>query len=622
MTDLDPERFSSSAASRFRAEMRTRTAENLKRQGKPALSPYELEGHCFTSAPVGSKYGDVRAEFCMNLARWQWPDYLQLESGGYENTFAKRVIRALCRHRLCHIMGGASSGKSTVSASYVYNCWKFRPWNTSGFFSTTTAAAGQARSWGIAKDLHRNDRFKVGKLIEYLTLITMEEGASTENRDYRDAIKAVLIPKGGGTESENAIAAIVGQHNQNVLWLCDELPFMPIGLLTGRLNVMANPFWQFIGLGNRPKEGDPMYQDAEPVAGWDSIDPDVATGWETRSGGWCEYLDGEKSPNLQVEPGKRPPFRGLTSREMLEDIARASGGTDTPGYWDQARGFPKRGIAHDTVLTRELLVLHKACEAPIWNGERTTVVAGLDLGFREDGDPCVLQFSKLGAELDGRKILCLDPDTVRLFVKVGSSEPFEIQIANQVVDECIKRGCNSLELDISGEGGIISQRIAEKARERNYPLAIYPTSFAGAPDENVRFRQGDKMVSAKDLFDRKVTQLWMSFRLCVQNGRIRGMSQESRATRQLRMRRVIQDEKKRMSIETKKQMKKRLKHSPDDADSAVLCVSLALKLGLPNEPHDPRSDFTRRTQEWRQEMEQPKASRYSSHSETSRYANR
>lgn len=619
MTDFDPRQFSSPSTCKFRDAIRAREDAKNKAAGKPLLSDYELEGVCFTLAPVGLKYGDVRAEFCMNLMRWQWPGYIQLENGEYQNTFAHRVIRAICRYKLVHLMGCAGSGKSTVAAAYVATAWKFSPWNTSAFISTTTAAAGQARSWGIAKDLHRNDRFKVGKLVEYLTLITMEEAGGTENRDYRDAIKAVLVPRGGGTESDNAIAAIVGQHNTNVFWLVDEFPFMPIGILTGRLNVMANPNWQFIGLGNMPREGDPMYQDAEPVNGWDSIDPDSTTGWETRNGGWCEYLDGEKSPNLVVDADKRPPFKGIMSRQMLTDIERNSGGTDTAGYWNQARGFPRSGMAHDTVITRELLIQHKACEQPVWSGDKTTTLAGLDLGFREDGDPCVLQFSRLGTELDGRKVLCLDRDTVRVFVKVGSTDPFELQIAKAVVDELTRRDCHSLELDISGEGGIISQRIGDVARDKNYPLTIYPTSFAGAPDENVRFKQGDKMVSAKDLFDRKVTQLWMSFRLCVQNGRVRGMAQDSRATRQLRMRRVIQDEKKRMCIETKKQMKKRLKHSPDDADAAVLNVSLALRLGLPNEPHDPRADYTR-SKQGSVDSNQPRAQRYSAHATSSRYA--
>jgi hypothetical protein len=61
------------------------------------------------------------------------------------------------------------------------------------------------------------------------------------------------VPKGGGTESDNAIAAIVGQHNHNVL-ARGRVP-MPVSILTGRLNVMANPNWQIINLGSMPKEG-------------------------------------------------------------------------------------------------------------------------------------------------------------------------------------------------------------------------------------------------------------------------------------------------------------------------------------------------------------------------------
>lgn len=94
------------------------------------------------------------------------------------------------------------------------------------------------------------------------------------------------------------------------------------------------------------------------------------------------------------------------------------------------------------------------------------------------------------------------------------------------------------------------------------------------------------------------------------------MSQDSRATRQLRMRRVIQDEKKKMCIETKKLMKKRLKHSPDDADACVLNASLALKLGLPNEPHNTRQDFKKPIER----PTEPKGQRYSQHSTSRRYA--
>lgn len=509
-----------------------------------------------------------------------------------------------------------SGGKSTLAAAYCYTKWKSSPFDTSVFISTTTGDAGQSRAWGIIKDFHNNDLYKIGGRIEYLSLITLNADAGTEHRDYRDSIKAVLIPK--GAEGDNAVAAIVGRHNKNVLWTCDEMPFMPSGILMGRRNVMANLFWQFIGIGNMPKEGDPLYLDAEPKNGWESVNPDECDGWETKSG-YCVYMDGEKSPNMQVDRGVKPPFPGLMSWEMLDAISNDSGGPDSPGYWNQVRGFPASGSKSDTVLTRELIINNKADREPIWSGQRRQILAGLDLGFRIDGDPCVLAFGGLGTDDEGRTILGLEAETIRLVVKVGVGETFENQIAKLVVDHCSRRGCHDLELDVSGEGGIFSQAIAEEAKRKNYQLTIYPTSFMGLPDENERFHHGGQLRPAREIFDKKVTQLWMSFRKSVMNGVIRNLKPDSRAGQQFRMRKQSFDEKKKMSVESKKIMKKRLKRSPDDADSVALLGNLALKKGLPREPQSARALAV---QGYAPPEEKPPTKPYSSHAAHSQYAGR
>lgn len=587
---FDPEAFSSLETSQFRAERKAELDHVTKTKGIEPASVYENELRAFRMAPFGT---DIRWELCMNCMRMQWPGVLLLEINGYENTFAKRQLKALNRFRIVNFLGGASTGKTFMSAAYCYTFWKSSPWNTSIFLTTTSASAGEARTWGALKDLHKSDVYKLGKRLDYLHLITLEEHSDTGERDYRDSIAAVLIKP--GNDGKNVVGAICGRKNQHVIWQCDEMPFLDVGILEARLNLLSNPFHQFIGIGNKPSEGDPLYLDAEPKGpkypdGWKSIDPEKNKSWFTKSG-ICLYFDGEKSPNFEAPATEAAPFPRLLTREMREAIEIDSGGTDSPGYWTQVRGFPRAGDVQDTVLTVSLLRGKGCLEPPNWSSDPDIqVLAGLDLGFRKDGDPCVADFAKLGKDVTGRRVLAHETDTVQLIPAVSSPLEFPDQIAHAFIDHASERNCHSVCLDISSDGGITSQAIERAARERKYVMEVIPISFMGTADERVMFTMGDgKRRPAKELFDRKVSQLWYSYRLSVQAGVIFGVSEFARATKQLCARKVSQDEDKRWKVEKKEDMKKRIKRSPDDGDARALVHENARRKGL-SDDSTPRRD--------------------------------
>jgi hypothetical protein len=161
---------------------------------------------------------------------------------------------------------------------------------------------------------------------------------------------------------------------------------------------------------------------------------------------------------------------------------------------------------------------------------------------------------------------------------VKSKEAFEPQIAKRVIEECRKRDCHYLSLDVTGDGGIMLQHIERQARAENYELTVIPVSFSGSADDSIVIPDQKKL--AKDLYANKMSQIWGQFRLCVINKVVRGCDPLSAAVKQLCGRKFLSDDKKRFLVEPKKEYKKRLKRSPDQADARTLAMFSAIKNGL------------------------------------------
>lgn len=578
----------SPAADAYRRREQERINAILKEQKADPVTEYELDLRCFRMLPFGVPGPGIpnfRHEFLIRCWNHESGEADVIELDGVANYWEVRKAKALCRYKRLIMLGCASSAKTHRSAAYGKTLWKSNPFGTSVYLSTTSAEAGEARTWGMVKALQKADKFRIGKLIDSLRVITLDEETRNEDgekeRDYRNCIKAVLIKP--GADGKNVVGSICGRKNKNVIWICDEMPFMDIGVLDARVNLFSNEFAQFIGIGNAPEEGDPMYIDAEPYGpqfpdGWRSVDKDVHEFWPTKTG-MCLYFNGEKSPNIKgIQRGKKGVFPGLMDWPKYEEILATAGGEDTPIFWKQFYGFPPSSDIPDKIVTHKLITSNKADTVPLWEQPAVKFGAGLDLGFREGGDPCVISFFRLGKNTDGRTVMQFEKDGIVLNPSQQSREAFETQIAYKVVTECSKRGCHDLALDISGDGGMILQAIERVSRTEGYTLNVTPISFLGAAEKRIVVPGETRMAS--DMFDRMVSQLWTTFRLSIQNGVIYGLDVHSNAVSQLCARRFTTDERKRFSVEKKSDMKKRLKRSPDHADSYVVAHALALKMGL------------------------------------------
>ena len=560
------------------------------------LNEVELMMRCCNQIPFGHS---TLADFVICLWQMWWVDHIQIEQRGYVNTWLVRMVKAMTTEKRPNFMGCGAGGKTTVAAAWLYTMWKLRPDCTSCFLSTTSAEAGESRTWGAVKNWHKLDQTSVGKRIESRHIITLDEECrdddGTKDRDYRNGVKCVNIKP--GQEGRNVMASIVGRHNERVLWYYDEMPFMDLGLLDARVNLNTNPFSQCGGLGNAPMEGDPMYIDCTPVGGefpdgWNSVNKDVHESWPTKSGR-CFYFNGEKSPNYQAPVTEPAPFPRLMNEKFRLEVLRDSGGEDTPMYWKQFYGFPPMVDIADKVFTHKLLQINGCFEEPVWADSSQKVFGGLDLGFKLGGDPSVIHFGKVGMDNRAKKILGAEKDGVVLNPSQRDTRDFETQIAVRVIEECRKRGCHDIALDVTGDGGLLLQAIEREARRQGYALAVLAVSFSGTAEDRIVV-PGEKR-RGTEMFANRVAQLWVVARICCSNGVVRGLGEHSQAKTQLCARKGGNDEKKRFSVEPKKEMKKRLKRSPDNGDAFCLLVHIAEKQGLSGAEQGVGADYKPRS---------------------------
>lgn len=599
-------------ASRFLAQFHSDTHLHL-----PSESPFLGELH--SERLCNSESQERNEESFSSFPEWVSQKRVSAIRKSHRELFYDMTVPD-AHHYLAEGVIHHNSGKTYYLSSAAYTFWKADPRDTACYVSTTSAEAGEARTWGAIKDFFNKDQFQVGVLLSSQRMITLDDETKNEagekERDMRHGVKAVLVKS--GNEGQNIVGTICGRKSGAVIWQCDEMAFMDMGILEARVNLFSNMSAAFWGLCNAPKEGSPAYMDAEPYGekypdGWRSVNKDRDKFWPLKTGGICLYFNGDESPNMKVSVNVPVPFPRLMDRAKKEEIRKMAGGEDNPVFWTQFYGFPPAVDVPDKVVTHKLLEENGAFKPAEWVGQKWKVGAGLDLGFREDGDPCILDFFKIGMDVRGRTIAEFEPDGITLTPSQVSKDSFETQIGKQVVAACRRRDCHDLALDVSGDGGVLLQAIEKQARAENYTLNVTPVSFSGAADSTIVVPGETR--TGTEMFDRKVSQLWMMFRISVVNGVVRGCREHTNAIEQLCARKYGTDDKKRFTVEKKSDMKKRIRRSPDHGDARCVGLYLAVRMGLSGQPAQKPKPLPQVPQE-------QKPVQYSRHSQGAQYSRR
>lgn len=546
-----------------------------------------------------------KPEHCMNAMMLQWPKgEVEWEAEGVVNEDFVRLIEFLCSNHDLGVAGSASSGKTYPIAAWTLVDWWAAPHCTTTFVCTTSLGASEDRIWGKIRKLHKLAAHRFGTVVDHKHMIVFGkvDETSARDREYDNAIK--FVPIEPGSEGSKALETLRGRKNDRVRLIVDELAEMDRNILDSRLNLAANPDFTFIGIGN-PKD----YEDAhgelcrpDDALGYEAITKDTGS-WQTRTGS-AIHIRGDKNPNFT---SGKILFPYLLTPAKVDKIRKACyGNENTVEFLRNVIGFWAGDSVQSTVLTKKLI--NDNCQTPeggvVWDIYAKTSVAGFDIGFTAGGDSCVLQFGILGKARNGKTLLVYSGEK-RIVPDAG--KVFEDAVAEKVVAECLAMKVlpQNLGVDVSMDGGKVMQAVikAWMATDKS-AIDIYAISSMGKASDR-RLHESDKRLCSQ-VYDRKVTELWFSVRRAVMSKRFLGLHVDGLAAGQMCQRKYEAYGHDMVRIETKDDMKRRTRRSPDEADALAYMVEMARRAGFDLSPEDetPQS-MTRRFSDDSGRKEQP-----------------
>ena len=479
-----------------------------------------------------------------------------------------RMLASWCQYNWITWTGPAASGKSLAASLFALEYWLEEPWATSVIMASTTKSALARRLWYYVQDLHAKIPAEIGNKGEP---VYSEYMVRWKMGDKKNGIFGLAVEEG---PLEEALHNLIGYHNKRVALIVDEGPGVREALFGACDNLSKNPEFKFLMMGNAESREDPHGRFSEPMAGWHAIDPATDTEWETqgamaKGNGVCVFFDGRKSPAITEPDGeKKYPF--LINQRQIQDAMDYYKTDEDPRFWSQSIGYWPPVSIKRTVLDERIVYNNHVTQPATWYTSFRWCAA-LDPSY-EGGDRKVFQAFKLG-QLGGDdhnrwQIEFAKP--VELKISIRQDEEIHYQIVHQCVDLCenLNIPAGRFAIGSSGEGGGL---LSIFRREWGPVVGI---EEAGIVSERPVSHSNPKPCCEE--YDRVVTELWFAVREFAIHGCLRAMPAE--AIREFYTRRWdIQSRKVR--LETKKELSRHFRRSPDYGDAVAFCVELARRLG-------------------------------------------
>ncbi len=373
--------------------------------------------------------------------------------------------------------------------------------------------------------------------------------------------------QGVATDSaDKAAGKLRGQHADRRRIVVDEAQDVADSIYTAFSNAMSAPDFVGILLSNPVEKLSAFGDWCKPKGGWHTI-TESSVHWETeKPDGICLHFDGLQSPNLKA--GK-DLFPFLFTQKYCDGI-RATFGENSVQWWMYVRGFfPPDGVVARVWPSSALELADHSIEFDYL----PQGVASLDPAFEHDD--CVLTIGKLGKLRDGKSCICAT-ESIKILTATGEGQkPKEYQIAKEVMRICKERNVapENFIQDTTGNGrgvfGVLQVEWSPK---------INGVSYAGEATERPMRLNDPK--PAKDQVKYFVAELWFRASFLASEGMLCGLKNLDPRTRDDLSARRYEVKKHLMEVETKKDMKARLNHSPDYGDSFVQFGELMIRKGL------------------------------------------
>lgn len=499
-------------------------------------------------------------------------------------------MNCLCNFKINAFLGPASSNKTylfTVHA--LINFWVF-PQTSLGILSTTDIISLERKVWGRLKKMFNRGRKRFtwleGFVLDSKRQITPDD-IDDENeiaRTLDHGIGTVACVSGGrfvgmgkfqGSKPPNS----PGKNDGIMVHYGDEAAVMESSFLDAYANWMVNDGFKGVMGGNPTDVSDPLCTAAEPKGGWDSfIDNGKTQEWTSR---WYDAhvvcFDGRDTPNND-EPKNQFPY--LITQKFI-DLMASTHGVDSWQYYQQAIGKPSRGMVSNRVITIGLCEQYKAFDDIVWLDTDHTKIYSLDPAYG-GGDRCVGMVLEFGKSQKGEiKLSLSEPEIIPIRFNCGKEA--EQQIAEFIFQRTKSLGIKPGNIFYDSFGrGTLGFDFA-KLFGTDCPIPI--DSGMPATERPVRFdlfvneNNGEKRLKrCNEEYFKFVTEMWFSMREAIMSGQIRNLPHVVAQEGQLRMFRSVKGNK--IEVESKNDMKDRVKKSPDLMDCACIGVEGARRLGF------------------------------------------
>lgn len=524
-----------------------------------------------------------------NAHKMLWPDDKQ-------HRWFKLGMKSLVENSVSVFMGCASSSKTYLFATHALIDFFAFYERSLGIISSTDLKALEQKVWGRVKTLfnraRRRHEWLPGYILDSFKAITCEE-TDDDNETAREldkGIACIACVSGGRFIGMGKFQGAKPPHSEGkfdgiLKHYGDEAAVMQPSFLDAYSNWMVSNSGEqkaFKGaMGGNPTDiSDPLCIAGEPIGGWDSfVDTQLTQEWTSK---WYDAhvvaFDGRDNPN-QDEPKNSFPF--LISDGFV-DLMRKTHGDDSWQFYQQAIGKPSKGMVSNRVITISFCQLHHAFEDVVWQTAPTIKLAALDPAFG-GGDRCVWMEGEIGINVDGKEILCMKPFEI-VPIRLSSGKNAEDQIAEFIFNKSEANGISPQNIfyDSFGRGTLgnsfasvfgsvtpVPVNSGDKASTRPVRFDLFVDD---ASTGKKRLKQCDEEYS------KFVTEMWFSVREAVHSEQVREMQFAVAEEGQLRLYKTVS--RARTEVETKDDMKERVKKSPDLFDTQAILVEGARRLGF------------------------------------------
>lgn len=522
-------------------------------------------------------------EHYLNAHKLLWPEDSQ-------HRWFVLGMKSMIENQVSIFMGCASSGKTYLMACHALIDFFCFPRTSLALISSTEKRSLEIKVFGRVKELFNRAKSKFdwieGFVLDSAMSITPDE-TDEENEFGREMNKGIIcVPcvSGGrfvgmgkfqGAKAPNT----PGKFDGILKHYGDEAGVMFISFLDAYSNWTVSPNFKGVISGNPTDISDPLCIAGEPIGGWDAfVDTGKTQEWTSR---WYKAhvlaYDGRDTPNND-QPGTKFPF--LVSNEWIESLKKTHG-EDSWQLFQQGIGKPSRGMVSNRVITIGLCERNKAFEGVIWRDGELTKLYALDPAFG-GGDRCVGGEITFGYDFNGKQIIDVSQPEI-IPIRLNSSLEPEEQIAAFVKNKTEQLGIAPENIFYDSFGGGLLGFSFAKIFGANCPVPV--NSGDKTTQRPVRFdlyveNKGEerRLKTCSEHYSKFVTEMWFSTREAIESQQVRNLPKSVADEGQLRLYRIVAGN--RVEVESKDDMKERIRKSPDLYDWFAVSVEGARRKGF------------------------------------------